>query len=140
MAGMRWDGWGPLGQAGCDLLAQTLIACGHEEFTGRVRVAGSPGGTLHLRSGLVVAVESPGAPGPETLLLRSGRVSDEQWTALVREADGSPWPAAGLVAHGYVGAAQLRVICLLAMRDAAFGIIAGRWRTASAPTRPRPPP
>ncbi|MEV5613660.1 MarR family transcriptional regulator [Streptomyces sp. NPDC052225] len=123
---MRWDGWGPLGQAGCDLLAQTLIACGHEEFTGRVRVAGSPGGTLYLRGGLVVAVESPGAPGPETLLLRSGRVSDGQWAGLVGEAGGSRWPAAELIAHGYAGAAQLRVVCLLAMRDAAFAIIAGR--------------
>ncbi|MBO1334648.1 MarR family transcriptional regulator [Streptomyces sp. VRA16 Mangrove soil] len=122
---MRWDGWGPLGQAGCDLLAQTLIACGHEEFTGRVRVSGSPGGTLHLRHGLVVAVESPGSPGPEALLLRSGRVTDEQWAELVREAGGSAWPVAGLIAHRYAGAVQLRVVCLQAMQDATFAVVAG---------------
>ncbi|MCQ4210367.1 MarR family transcriptional regulator [Streptomyces longispororuber] len=126
MSGTEQDGWGSSGRAGCDLLAAELAACEREEFTGRVRVAGTPGGTLHLRGGLVVAVESPGSPGPEALLLRSGRVSDEQWAELVREAGGSPWPAAGLIAREYAGAAQLRVVCLMAMRDAVFAIVAGQ--------------
>ncbi|MFJ1972129.1 MarR family transcriptional regulator [Streptomyces sp. NPDC087903] len=124
MSGIR----DPLDRVGQDLLAPTLIACGREEFTGELRVSGEPGGTFHLRGGLVVAVESPGAPGPEALLLRSGRVSGEQWAGLVRESGGSRWPAAGLITHGYAGAAQLRVVCAMALHDAAFAIVAGRVR------------
>lgn len=82
-------------------------------------------GVFHLRDGCVVAVESPGAPGPEARLLRSGRISGEQWAELLREAGGTRWPEAGLVAHGYAGAAQLRVVCMMAMQDAAFAVVAG---------------
>nr|WSY52098.1 MarR family transcriptional regulator [Streptomyces sp. NBC_00886] len=114
-----------LGRVGHDLLARALAACGREEFTGGLRVSGRPGGTFHLRGGLVVAVESPGAPGPEALLLRSGRVGGEQWADLVRESGGSRWPVDGLIAHGYVGAAQLRIVCVLALHDAAFAVAAG---------------
>ncbi|RPF35957.1 MarR family transcriptional regulator [Streptomyces sp. TLI_185] len=112
--------------SGYDLLARSLAACGREGWTGVLRVSGAPGGALHLRDGLVVAAESPGAPGPETLLLRSGRVDGEQWAWLVREAGGARWPAAGLIAHGYAGAAQLKVVCVLALQDAVFAILAGR--------------
>ena len=114
-----------LGRVGHDLLAAALSACGREEFTGGLRVSGRPGGIFHLRGGLVIAVESPGAPGPEALLLRSGRISGEQWAELVRESGGSRWPVAGLIAHGYAGAAQLRIVCVLALHDAAFAVVAG---------------
>jgi hypothetical protein len=88
-------------------------------------VSGSPGGAFHLRDGLVVAAASPGSPGPEALLLRSDRIDGEQWARLVRESDGASWPAAGLIAHGYAGAAQLRVVCVMALQDAAFAVLAG---------------
>ncbi|MFI6618263.1 MarR family transcriptional regulator [Streptomyces sp. NPDC050528] len=114
-----------LGRVGHDLLARALADCGREEFTGGLRVSGRPGGTFHLRGGLVVAVESPGAPGPEALLLRSGRIGGEQWADLVRESGGTRWPLDGLVAHGYAGAAQLRIVCVLALHDAAFAVAAG---------------
>src|SRR5262245_29083225 len=106
--------------SGHDLLARALAACGREGWTGALRVSGSPGGVLHLRHGLIVAAESPGSPGPEALLLRSGRVDGEQWAALVREGGGARWPAAGLVAGGYAGAAQLAVVCAMALQDAVF--------------------
>ncbi|MFD5633792.1 MarR family transcriptional regulator [Streptomyces sp. NPDC127077] len=88
-------------------------------------MSGKPGGVFHLRDGAVVAVESPGAPGAEARLLRSGRVSGEQWAELLRESGGTRWPEAGLIAHGYAGAAQLRVVCMMAMQDAAFAVVAG---------------
>ncbi|MDT7841001.1 MarR family transcriptional regulator [Streptomyces justiciae] len=122
MAGMRYS----LDRVGYDLLAHALHRCGREEFSGQLRVAGVPGGTFHLRAGLVVGAESPGAPGPETLLLRSGRVSGEQWAEVVRESGGARWPATGLIARGHAGAAQLRVVCVMALHDAAFAIVAGR--------------
>lgn len=115
-----------LGRAGYSRLAHALIACGREGFTGELRVPGSPGGAFHLRAGLVIAAESPGAPGPEALLLRSDRIDGGQWSALVRESGGARWPAAALIAHGYAGAAQLRVVCVMALQDAAFAIVAGR--------------
>ncbi|MDN3028206.1 MarR family transcriptional regulator [Streptomyces sp. S.PB5] len=115
-----------LDQVGHDLVAHALSVCGREEFSGELRVAGAPGGTLHLRGGLVVGAESPGAPGPEALLLRSGRVSGEEWAALVRESGGARWPVAGLIARGHAGAAQLKVVCVMALHDAVFAVLAGR--------------
>ncbi|MFD9585005.1 hypothetical protein ACFWBM_10030 [Streptomyces sp. NPDC059980] len=114
-----------LGRVGFDLLTIALSACRQARATGRLRVSGRPGGVFHLRDGCVVAVESPGAPGPEARLLRSGRVGGEQWADLLREAGGTRWPQAGLIAHGYAGAAQLRVVCMMAMQDAAFAVVAG---------------
>ncbi|NEA62548.1 MarR family transcriptional regulator [Streptomyces sp. SID12488] len=115
-----------LGRIGYDLLLNALAECGREEFTGALRATGSPGGIFHLRRGLVVGAESPGAPGPEALLLRSRRISGEDWAELVREAGGARWPGAELIRHGYAGAAQLRVVCMMALRDAVFAVVAGR--------------
>ncbi|MEU8791039.1 MarR family transcriptional regulator [Streptomyces sp. NPDC048643] len=114
-----------LGRVGFDLLSSALSECRQVRATGRLRVSGRPGGVFHLHDGCVVAVESPGAPGPEARLLRSSRVSGEQWAELLREAGGTRWPQAGLIAHGYAGAAQLRVVCMMAMQDAAFAVVAG---------------
>ncbi|MFD6497523.1 MarR family transcriptional regulator [Streptomyces sp. NPDC060188] len=114
-----------LGRVGFDLLSSALSECRQARATGKLRVSGRPGGVFHLHDGCVVAVESPGAPGPEARLLRSGRVSGEQWAELLREAGGTRWPQAGLIAHGYAGAAQLRVVCMMAMQDAAFAVVAG---------------
>ncbi|MEU4086986.1 hypothetical protein [Streptomyces aureus] len=114
-----------LGRVGYDLLSRALGECQSSRATGRLRVSGRPGGVFHLRDGGVVAVETPGAPGAEARLLRSGRVSGEQWAELLREAGGTRWPEAGLIAHGYAGAAQLRVVCMMAMQDAAFAVVAG---------------
>jgi hypothetical protein len=69
---------GPLDRAGYERLSRSLAGCGREESTRELRVRGRPGGSFHLRGGLVVGVESPGAPGPEALLLRSGRVTGER--------------------------------------------------------------
>ncbi|WP_435222353.1 hypothetical protein [Streptomyces sp. Tue6028] len=115
-----------LGRVGFDLLSHALTECQDSRATGRLRVSGRPGGAFHLRDGLVVAVESPGAPGPEARLLRTGRVSGDQWAELLRENEGPRWPQAGLIAHGYAGAAQLRVVCVMATQDAAFAVVAGR--------------
>jgi hypothetical protein len=115
-----------LDRAGYGLLSRTLAECGRDVATGELRVSGKPGGAFHLRGGLVVAVESPGAPGPEALLLRSGRISGEQWDGLLREPGAGRWPEAGLIAHGYAGAAQLRVVRMMALQDAVFAVVAGR--------------
>ncbi|MER5435582.1 MarR family transcriptional regulator [Streptomyces sp. NPDC002588] len=126
--------------SGYELLARDLAACGRDGFTGEVRVAGAPGGTFHFRGGLVVAVESPGAPGPDALLLRSGRIGGEEWASLVRESGGVRWPADGLIAQGYAGAAQLRVVCAMALQDAAFAVVAGSVDDCERGPAAGPPP
>ena len=71
----------------------------------------------------MVAVESPGAPGVEAILLRSGRVSEDDWTAALR--DGAESGQAGLVARGVVGAAALQVTAMMVVQDSAFAIAVG---------------
>ncbi|WP_175647567.1 MarR family transcriptional regulator [Streptomyces cyaneochromogenes] len=115
-----------LDRDGYERLSRALADVAVDSRTGELRVSGRPGGVFHFRDGLVVAVESPGAPGPEVLLLRSGRVSGEQWAELMREPGAGRWPEAGLVGHGYAGAIQLRIVCMMAMQDAVFAILAGR--------------
>jgi hypothetical protein len=94
-----------------------LLRCHAEGVTGIVRVTGNPGGVFHLRKGVVIAVESPGAPGAEALLLRSGRISEEDWTAALREGD--------FTARGSAGSVELQVVAMTAAQDGAFAVTAG---------------
>ncbi|MEI5103193.1 MarR family transcriptional regulator [Streptomyces sp. PmtG] len=117
---------GLLDPVGHGLLARTLARCEADEVTGQVRAHGRPGGVFHLGRGRVVAVESPGAPGVEVLLLRSGRLSDREWADALAGGAPAGCPGAALVARGVVGAAELRVLRVLALRDAVFAVLAGR--------------
>lgn len=108
------------------LLGRALARCGRDGRSGVLRVVGSPGGVFHLTRGDVVAVESPGAPGVGTLLLRSGRVGEDEWLA-AHDANGDGrWPGSALVEQGCLGVAEHEVLCLVAAQDAAFAVIAGR--------------
>jgi hypothetical protein len=87
-----------------------------------VVLSGTPGGEIHLRDGLVVAVESPGAPNVEALLLRSGRLTEEAW-AEVRAADPTHERLGReLVARGLIGPVELEITGLAALFDAAFAL------------------
>ncbi|MFF0010093.1 hypothetical protein [Streptomyces sp. NPDC005374] len=109
-----------------------LQALREEEFTGTVRVSGSPGGTIHLRGGLVGAIETPGAPTASSALLTTGRIDDEAWlTACATEPDADRVGAL-LVSTGLIGAAELEIICTAAVFDGAFAMAlgpAGGWDT-----------
>ncbi|MFC8433652.1 hypothetical protein [Streptomyces sp. NPDC057253] len=109
-----------------------LQALREEEFTGTVRVSGSPGGTIHLRSGLVGAIETPGAPTATSALLTTGRVDDEAWlTACATEPDADRL-GPHLVTAGLIGAAELEIVCTAAIHDGAFAMslgAAGGWDT-----------
>ncbi|MFJ9374638.1 hypothetical protein [Streptomyces sp. NPDC101455] len=87
-----------------------------------VVVTGTPGGSIHVRDGLVVAMETPGAPGIEGLLLRSGRIGEQEWSAVRASDTTHEHLAAELVARGLVGAGELEVISLGALFDAAFAL------------------
>ena len=108
------------------LLAQLLA----EDFTGAVEVSGTPGGTIHLRRGLVGAVDTPNAPSVETLLIRSGRVDEDGWAAAVSRraaavaegADGDGNLNTVLTELGLVGHGELEAVCIAAVYDAAFAM------------------
>ncbi|MFD1660968.1 MarR family transcriptional regulator [Streptomyces caeni] len=106
--------WDSPERDGYDLLSRAVTRYAHEKGDGGLRVSGRPGGVVHIRDGLVVAVASPGAPGPGTLLLRSGRSG--------------------------AGAAALRVVRVMAMQDAVFAIIAGQVDGCEAIEDPAEPP
>ena len=91
-----------------------LLRCHAEGVTGILRVLGNPGGSFHLRKGVVIAVDSPGAPGAEALLLRSGRISEEDWAAALHNGN-----------LGGVGSVELQVVAMTAAQDGAFAVTAG---------------
>ncbi|MEV6544085.1 hypothetical protein [Streptomyces sp. NPDC051665] len=103
-----------------------------------VAVTGTPGGSIHVRDGLVVAMETPGAPGIEGLLLRSGRIGEQAWSAVRASDTTHEHLGAELVDRGLVGAAELEVISLGALFDAAFALslaVPDSWEvTAPVPT------
>jgi hypothetical protein len=96
-----------------------------EGASGVLHIVGDPGGLFHLRDGLVVAVDSPGAPGAEALLLRSGRISEEDWTEAFREGVKKRSRRPELVSPGRVGSGELQVVAMLAAQDGAFAVAAG---------------
>lgn len=99
-----------------------LLALRAQRRSATVRVSGTPGGAIHLRDGLVVAVETPGAPAVEAILLKSGRISDADWAG-VRAADPSGERLAAELGHrALVGAVELEVVCTATVFDGAFAM------------------
>ncbi|MEV6108548.1 MarR family transcriptional regulator [Streptomyces sp. NPDC051940] len=98
-------------------------------MTGTLRVHGRPGGLLRFGGGLVVGAVSPGAPGLDTLLVRTGRVGESDWPGTRSAADAT---AAELVARGHVGLSELQVLRLMATQDALFAMVAGRMDRCTA--------
>ncbi|WP_075736912.1 hypothetical protein [Streptomyces acidiscabies] len=100
-----------------------LLAALHDE--GRdaaVTVSGTPGGTIHVHAGLVVAVDTPGAPSAESILLKSGRVDDSSWAA-ARAAHGDL--AQQLKERGVLTPQEFEVACTAALFDDAFALALG---------------
>ncbi|MEU3611448.1 hypothetical protein ABZ725_03890 [Streptomyces sp. NPDC006872] len=108
--------------AGARNLPALLQGLRDEGFSGTVRVSGTPGGTIHLRQGLIGAIETPGAPPATSLLLTPGRVDDEAWLAARAAQPDVDLLGGQLVAAGLIGAAELEVVCVAAVFDAAFAM------------------
>ncbi|TXS60767.1 MULTISPECIES: hypothetical protein [unclassified Streptomyces] len=116
-------------------VSSLLNSLGEQKRNCTVLVAGSPGGAIHLRDGLVVAVETPGAPTVEGLLLRSGRVTEEAWAAVCAADPHHERTAAELAGRGLVGAGEFEVVCTAAVFDGAFALsltTPGSWEVAEA--------
>ncbi|MFF3440553.1 hypothetical protein [Streptosporangium sp. NPDC002721] len=118
-------------------IGRSLLRLSHEGFSGVLRVEGGPGGALWVRDGLVVAATTPAAPGPESLLLRSGRVSEKDWTDAYTTGAPADRLAAELAGRGIIGEAALEAVCLAALFDAVFAmVLSGVESCAAEPVGP----
>jgi hypothetical protein len=106
-------------------LSQVLTECAGDRLTGVIRIAGEPGGTVYLADGAVAAIDTPGAPGPEVLLLRSGRVPEAGWSAAFAATATSGEVGAELVRRELIGAGELEALLTMALADAMFVLAAG---------------
>lgn len=108
------------------LVGQMLLDCAADRATGALCVTGEPGGTVHLVDGMVVAIDTPGAPGPEVILLRSGRVPESGWAAAFTAAAADGRMRAELVRRGLIGNGELEAVLLAALADGMFALASGQ--------------
>jgi hypothetical protein len=107
-------------------LREALVVAAVAGMSGALRVTGDPGGTIHLAGGRVVGIETPGAPGPEVLLLRSSRVSEPDWDAAFAAAAAAGGPmSAELTVRKLIGSGELEALLWLAIADAMFVLAGG---------------
>jgi hypothetical protein len=119
-------------------LREALMVGAASGTSGVLRIAGDPGGTIQLTGGLVTAVETAGAPSPEVLLLRSGRLSESGWdAAFAAAASAGRAMSAELIARELVGAGELEALLLTALADAVFVLASGNVEECW--TEPGPP-
>ena len=95
-----------------------------DRVTGALRIAGNAGGLFHLRDGVVVAVDSPGSPGVDTLLLSSDRIRQKDWTAALTESVETKSLQAALAARG-ITPTEIQDIATAVLYDGAFAAAAG---------------
>jgi hypothetical protein len=109
-----------------DPLREALSACAAAGMTGVLRFTGDPGGAVHIADGLVAAIETPGAPGPEVLLLRSHRVSESGWDeAFAAAAAARSRMGDELIRREMTGAGELEWLLRTALADGMFAMAGG---------------
>jgi hypothetical protein len=109
------------------MINDALRVCTTAGLSGVLHVVGAPGGTIYFVGGRVSAVETPGAPSPEVLLLRSRRVSESEWDAAYAAAAAAGGPmSTELVVRGLVGAGELEALLRTALADAMFVLTSGQ--------------
>ncbi|WP_220386641.1 hypothetical protein [Frankia sp. ArI3] len=123
--------------AGVDILLAALRRQAREEFSGAVVVLGEASGKVVLREGLLTTATTSAAPGLESLLLRSGRISDEEWTEVFAAAAPSGRLPTALVERRLLGSAGVQVVTRMATMDALFAL--ALTRIASVATEPAGP-
>jgi hypothetical protein len=112
-------------EPGLEPLRGVLLDCAATRVSGVLRVSGEPGGAIHLADGGVTAITTPGAPDPEVILLRSGRVPEAGWSAVFAAAAADGQLGAELVRRELIGAGELAALLRLALADAMFALAAG---------------
>ena len=108
-------------------LRQALRDCAADALSGVLEVTGEPGGTIYLSGGGVVGIETPGAPGPEVILLRSDRIPEPGWAAAFAAAAAVGGPLGPeLIARDLIGAGELEAVLRTAVADAMFVLSGGQ--------------
>jgi hypothetical protein len=118
-------------------LDEALKKCSATKFTGVLRVAGEPGGTMYLVGGGIAACETPGAPSLEVILLRSRVISEEDWDAAFAASAtvGRPMTTE-LVDRGLLGAGELEALQRIAIADCVFALVNGTIDSSSTEELP----
>jgi hypothetical protein len=107
-------------------LREALMVCAAAGMSGVLRVTGEPGGAIHLADGLLTAIETPGAPSPEVLMLRSHLVTESGWDeAFAAAAASGGRMSAELTRRELVGAGELEGLLRTALADAMFVLASG---------------
>jgi hypothetical protein len=107
-------------------LREALTVCAAAGMSGILRVTGDPGGAIHIADGLVAAIETPAAPGPEALLLRSHRVSESGWDeAFAAAAASGGLMSDELIRREMIGAGELEWLLRTALADGMFALAGG---------------
>jgi hypothetical protein len=107
-------------------LRAALSECAVSRLSGTLLVTGDPGGVIHLADGAIAAVQTPGAPSAEVILLRSRRVPEAAWDAAFTAAASNGRPmGAELVAVAAIGAGELEAVLKIALADAMFVLAGG---------------
>jgi hypothetical protein len=119
------------------LLDEALKKCSATKFTGVLRVAGEPGGTMHLAGGGIAACETPGAPSLEVILLRSRVISEEDWdAAFAASATGGRPMTTELIDRELLGAGELEALLRITIADSVFALVNGTIDSSSTEERP----
>jgi hypothetical protein len=107
-------------------LTVALRQCAAAKFSGVLRVDGQPGGTIYLTGGRISACQTPGAPGLEVILLRSGRIPEPGWEAAFTAAAVAKRPmTAELIERELLGAGEAEALLRTALADAMFALVSG---------------
>jgi len=102
------------------------MQCAASRLSGMLLVTGDPGGVIHLADGAIVAIQTPGAPSAEVILLRSHRVSESVWdTTFAAAARTGLSMGSELVAAAAIGAGELEALLRVALADAMFVLASG---------------
>jgi hypothetical protein len=113
--------WFASGGAGA--LDGALRKARDERFTGRLGARDAAGIGIHLVDGLITAVVTPMAPGPDSLLVKSGRVGQADWSWAVDATGGHEALDEALFSRSLVGRGELDVIRAAALFDGIFAVL-----------------
>ena len=97
------------------------------DFSGVLLVHGKPGGTIYFTGGKVAACETPGAPGPDVILVHSRRIAAADWVAARTAATGGGQSlTTELIRRGLLGAGEAEALLRTTLADAMFALVSGQ--------------
>ncbi|HEY1625658.1 MAG TPA: hypothetical protein VGG16_17845 [Streptosporangiaceae bacterium] len=117
-------------------LSRALTERAASGLRGVLEVIGQPGGAIHLAGGAVTAIQTPGAPSAEVILLRSGLLTKANWDdALTAALRAGVWVGGELVARDIIGAGELEASLRTSIADAMFVLATGQIEACRAGCR-----